>query len=495
MAGFIINGAWSPTNVPKQNQVFNDFRRYLLLEGPRRSGKSVAAQHKVFRHMVQNPWAKVAIVSRTTKNGKQGAWADLTGPIYRTWNAAGMTEFTVAPKHEMDTKMAYFKLRNQFGSESECQLHSIDFDDDVEAKFKDTRFSMFYLIEADRFDELVFSTLCQQLRSLEVPYEQQQFLLDTNPPEEGEDHWLFSRFFSPTNEPDIEDWKRKYGHIHFDLDDNPYLTADEKRDLYRDYQNDPAKLQRYFHGRWVRDSSNSAFADVFSYNLHVVGDEDPHKADEEKELLRPHEKTYVIDVGVDIGDVNTAFEFGVPRVADAMTLCYDIIDEYVVLQEKLDLRDITAAVVAKMDKWEAYCTGVLKLPKPPMWRFWSDPSSMRYRSSVGGTEAQLVELYSNGRITMEPVAKGDGSVRARLELLRRMLYEERIFFSSSCARTLDMLRSLKKGTSQTHIIDRGSKWKHSFDALTYMLSGAMPTEIAGVATPNTKPAQSTVVML
>lgn len=495
MESTVIDGMWYPTNYPKQIEVFNCFTRHLLLEGCRRTGKSVAAGHKVLRHLVQNNKARVAIVTRTTKNGKVGAWADIVGEFFDIWRGAGMAEFTVHPTHESGTKMPFFRVRNAYGTESECQLHSVDYDDDVEAKFKDTRFSMFYLIEADRFEEAVFSALCQQLRSLTVPYEHQQFLLDTNPPDEGEDHWLYSRFFEPKNEKNIEDWKLKYRRIHFEFDDNPSLTDDQKRDLYRDYQNDPAKLQRYYYGRWVRDSSNSAFADVFSYNLHVVGDEDPHKAEEEKELLRPHEKTYVIDVGVDIGDVNTAFEFGVPRVADAMTLCYDIIDEYVVLQEKLDLRDITAAVVAKMDKWEAYCTGVLKLPKPPMWRFWSDPSSMRYRSSVGGTEAQLVELYSNGRITMEPVAKGDGSVRARLELLRRMLYEERIFFSSSCARTLDMLRSLKKGTSQAHIIDRGSKWKHSFDALTYMLSGAMPTEIAGVATPNTKPAQSTVVML
>lgn len=495
MPAIVQDGVWYPTDVPKQIEVFNNFQRYLLLEGCRRSGKSVAAQHKVFRHLVQNPWAKVAIVSRTTKNGKQGAWADLTGPIYRTWNLAGITEFTVAPKHEMDTKMAYFRLRNVHGGESECQLHSIDFDEDVEAKFKDTRFSMFYLIEADRFDEVVYSTLCQQLRSLEVPYDQQQFILDTNPPEDGEDHWLYTRFFEPKNEPDIEDWKRKYKRIHFEIDDNPYLTDDEKRDLYRDYQNDPAKLQRYYYGKWVRDSANSAFADVFVHNIHVIGEWDPTKEEKTQELLRPAEKTYVIDVGMDIGDVNTAILFGVPRLVDQVSLCYDIIDEVAVLQEKISLADLTDMVLERMDTWDTYCTKVLKIGKPPLWRFWSDPSSMRYRSSVGGTEAQLVELYSKGRIHMEPVAKGDGSVRARLEMLRRMLFEERIFFSAKCEKMIDTLRSLKKGTSQTHLIDRGSKYKHPFDALTYMLSGALPDEIAGVGIPNSSQTTVSVVKL
>ena len=117
-----------------------------------------------------------------------------------------------------------------------------------------------------------------------------------------------------------------------------------------------------------------------------------------------------------------------------------------------------------------------------LWRFWSDPSSMRYKSAPGSTEANLISVYSKGRIDMTPVQKGDGSVKVRLDMLRRMLFEERVFISARCVKTIDMLRSLKKGKSQNHIIDRTSKWKHSFDSLTYMLSGAMPEEISGMDT-------------
>lgn len=280
--------------------------------------------------------------------------------------------------------------------------------------------------------------------------------------------------------------------IHFDLDDNPYLTDAEKKDLYRDYQHDPAKLARYYYGKWVRDSTNGVFSDVFSFNLHVVGEWDESLPEDDQELLRPAPKTYAIDVGLDIGDVNTSIHFGVPRFADATILCYDIIDEIAFLGEKVPLTEISELIEGRMDYWEAYCKAELKLENI-LWRFWSDPSSMQYKSSAGSTEARIIEVYSKGRIQLTPVVKGEGSVKARLNLLRRMLFEERVFISAKAVRTIDMLRSLKKGKSQTHIIDRTSKWKHSFDSLTYMLSGAMPDEIAGMDI-STAPRENSVVV-
>lgn len=497
MAGFIIDGVWYPTNVEKQIAVFNVAHRYLLLEGARRSGKSVAALHKVYRHLYDCSFAKVAIVSRTKNNGKRGAWADLIGSVYRTWNEAGLVEFIDGtPAMEGDTKVSYFRIRNRHGTVSECQLHSIDYDDNVEDKFKDTRFSMIYMIEADRFDEIVFATLCQQLRSLEVPYEQQQFLLDTNPPEEGEDHWLHRRFFNPPADEDMDDWRVKYKAIHFDLDDNPYLTDAEKKDLYRDYQHDPAKLARYYYGKWVRDASNGLFADVFNFNIHVIGEWNEDLPEDDQELLRPAPKTYAIDVGMDVGDVNTSIHFGVPRFADPTTLCYDIIDEIAFLGERIPLTEITELIEGRMDYWEEYCKRQLGL-QSVLWRFWSDPSSMRYKAAPGSTEANLINVYSKGRIDMTPVTKGEGSVKVRLDMLRRMLFEERVFISARCVKTVDMLRSLKKGKSQNHIIDRASRYKHAFDSLTYMLSGAMPEEISGMdsSTSNEKTSSMAVAIL
>ena len=38
----------------KQMDVFNDFHRFLLLTGPRKSGKTIAAMHKILRHCFDN---------------------------------------------------------------------------------------------------------------------------------------------------------------------------------------------------------------------------------------------------------------------------------------------------------------------------------------------------------------------------------------------------------------------------------------------------------
>ena len=480
-----VNGVWYPSKAPRQQEVFDCGHRYTLVHGPRQCGKSVGIQDKIMRILVQTDNASVAVVSRTAKNGRQGAWKALTGDIYRKWRNKGMTRWTVEPKQEGDTKMPMFRVANQFGGESECQLHSINHDDNVEEFYKDSFFSHIYMIEADRFDIKTFMTLKMCLRHTSIPWEEQQFILDTNPPEEGEDHWLHDIFFKAKGETDIEEWKRLYRTIGFTIDDNPYLTEMQRREIYRTYQSDPVKLKRYWYGLWVKDAGDGAFADVFQPSTHVIGEWEPAKKAEEMALLRPAKGTYVIDVGVDVGDVNTAIVFAVPQAGEENQIQYHVIDELVYLKSKVKLQDITADITAIMDYWEDYCVKVLKLAKKPMWRFWSDPSSMRYRQSVGGTEAQWIELHSAGRIRMEGVYKAPGTVAKRLDMLRRMLYEERIYFSAKCQSTIQMLRSLKKGQSQTQIIKRDDDFKHVFDALTYMLQGGLPEEIFHASGPTT----------
>jgi hypothetical protein len=158
----------------------------------------------------------------------------------------------------------------------------------------------------------------------------------------------------------------------------------------------------------------------------------------------------------------------------------DVVDKLIAfLGEKIPLTGITELIEGRMDYWEEYCKRQLAM-QSVLWRFWSDPSSMRYKSAPGSTEANLISVYSKGRIEMTPVTKGEGSVKVRLDMIRRMLFEERVFISARCVKTVDMFRSLKKPKSRNQVIDRTSKYKHSFDSLTYMLSGAMPEEISGM---------------
>lgn len=480
-----LNGVWYPSRAEKQQKIFDCAHRYTLIHGPRKTGKSTGIQHKVFRWLVQTENASVGIFSRTTRNGKQGVWKALIGDIYRSWNAMGMTEWVKEPGYEMDTKMAFFRLRNQYGGYSECQLHSINYDENAEELLKDSTFTHIYMVEADRFDRKSFNALQMTLRSASVPYERQQFILDCNPPEEGEDHWLHDVFFKAKGETSMEQWKLLHEQISVSIDENPFLNEIQKQEIYRTYQHDKILLDRYYYGKWVRGLDNSAFSDVFMPNFHIVGEFDANKRESEMELLRPSTGSYVMDVGLDVGDVNTAVSFGCPRI-DGHWIAYDIVDEIVYLKDRVTLDELTVEIMAHMDKWDEYFEKILKTKKP-QWRFWSDPSSLKFKGAIGGTEAQLMELRSNGRIMMQGVYKAPGTVLKRLDLMKRMLFEERIFFSAKCFRHIEMLRNLRRGLSQTHIIDRGSDYKHVFDSVTYMLQGAMPEEIMAASGPSSAP--------
>ena len=473
--------SWCPTDVLRQVELWDASHRYILCEGPRKAGKSVGIQHKVMRHAVQHPFAKVGLFSRSIKQTKQGAWSDITGPIMRRWRADRMTEFTVEPRHEMDTKMAYCRVLCEDGkSESEIQIHTIGVDEDVEEKFKDTRFSMMYIIEADRFDESTFAGLAMQLRSLEVPIEFQQMILDCNPPAEGVDHWLHKRFFEPMVGMNPDTWASQYRRIHFDIDDNPYLSPFEKQDIHDQYAYDPIKLQRYYYGKWVRDDSESVFANNLRPDIHIIGE--PRGATAEDlntvSILRPPKSSFTLHTGWDMGDVNHAIVFGaVWPDGDAMAL--GAFDEIMHIGSTINLDDVVEQVVEKIKYWTDYCT--TKHGRAPRWMHWSDSSSLRFKASLQGTEAALIERLSAGLIRLDGVEKGSGSVGRRLNFIKRLMQEERFFCSTACPTLIDMFRSLKPGSRRGEAVDPTSKWKHPFDALTYMGAYAMPEEMLASA--------------
>lgn len=469
---------WLPKIAPRQQEAFDAPERYVLSEGPRKAGKSVGFQHKVMRHLVTHPYAVVGLFSRSIKQGKRGAWNDITGPIAREWISAGLTQFTVPPKYEADTKMAYCRFASANGGESELQIHSLGADENVEDKFKDTRFSLIYLIEADRFDEDTFAGLCMQLRSLEIPNEYQQVLLDCNPAEEGEDHWIHRRFFSCPDGMNLEVWQSQYRRIHFSLEDNPYITEWEKQDIFDHYRHDPVKLQRYYHGKWVRDDADGVFSKHFNHSIHVVGDDGAANIEvkDDRAIIRPGRATTALHSGWDIGDINSAIVFGAPRV-DGNHLVYDIIDEIARIGEHASLSVITGEALEITNYWSKDYERRLKKPAPD-WTHYSDTSSMRYKSGIDGTEAEEIEILSGLEISLTPVVKGQFSVLSRVDLLKRLLHEERIFVSSHCISVLEMFRALKPGTRRGEAVNPTSKFKHIFDALTYMLAAGMPDEIA-----------------
>lgn len=477
------NGRWAPDLAPKGYQVLNDYHRYLLLSGPRKTGKTFASMAKICRHLWENDGAVVAIVGKSIRSIKSsGVWQDLvTSEIgIRQWLRADIGfEYLTEPKITGDTKMSFFTIRNMFGGTSTCQVHSLEHDHEVELKFKGTRYTMFYLPEADQFkSESVIQVLADQLRSETVPFENWQILLDCNPAEEGEEHWIYRAFYrkcGEDGEPFSRNRSEKFHYYEFFLDDNPFISDEEKQDIRDQYAHNKIREARYVFGRWERDTAGGVFEDVWSEPRHVIGQTLGRPDD--WEIICPGANSHEFVVGWDCGDVNHSASILCPREGDTETT-FDLIDELVIVDRQVSLADFTEGVMERMDYWEAALRALYGKDHKFIWRHWSDPSAAdRYRSGADSFDAKIIRNASDGRIILNFAQRSQGSVRRRKDLLRRVLHQGRIAVSAQCRAHIDMFRYLKPGSSAAEPIQRASCHKHAFDSLTYSLSNEVPNEL------------------
>jgi len=475
---------WEPRLSTPGRTLWNCRKRYVLCHGPRRGGKSLAIADRMMRNSVLIPGSETLILSRTLAKGEQGVWRNFTKPggVVDNWIAAGKTEYVKrrkgdsGPGYMPGSKVPYFKIRTS-GYHSTFQLQTLAEDEKVEDKFKDMTCTQFYLVEADSFDREVFDTLRQTLRSTIVPFDKQQGFLDVNPPKEGKHHWLYKHFFEKRPDDCAE--------IMFPIDQNPFISEQERNEVYSTYEHDQNKLDRLFYGKWVEASEGNVFSDVFNENIVVVGD--PSAATVEYaeldylDCLRPAEGCFEFELGWDIGDQNSSVTLASPRRAGSL-LCYDLIDEVVVLRKSISMEEFVSRVMRMLDYWTKWVKDESGFSEP-VFRHWSDSSSMNSKMTISGTEAMLINQLSEGKISLLPVVKGRGSVDDRKDLMRRMLYENRLAVSSRCVNHIDMMKKLppkmvrisEDGAEIPDGVDPNSQFKHAFDSSTYMLSSCVPT--------------------
>jgi PBSX family phage terminase large subunit len=482
------HGRWIPDLSPKGYEVFNDYHRFLLLHGSRKSSKSISAENKLCRHAFENQGAIVAVIAKTIKNAKSsGVWQDLIRFVVPHWiNANIGFKYIVPPRSEPDTKMAWFSIRNIYGGESIFQLHSLEHAAEAEAKFKGTRFSMVYLSECDQFeDRLVFDILSDQLRVIGIPYEQHQLIADTNPPEEGEDHWLHSVWWKQLQGDNVsEGFRALFREMNFCLNDNPFLDPREKAELEEKYRYDENKYARFVLGKWVRDDSGGIFEKFFIPNIHVRGTcEGP--SEDDWEVIVPPKNCIELYTGWDMGDVNHAAVICTKRDVGEHS-AFDVIDELVVLDRQISVPDFAEAFLEKMDYWERFMRDNYGTERV-LWRHWSDASALRYRSAADSSDELIVRQVSKNRIILNCVAKPKGSVKQRVSLLKKLLFEKRLFVSAQCRAIREMLLYIKPGKTKAEPVQLESQFKHAFDALTYLLSSESPMDVESRIEPATRP--------
>lgn len=456
-----------PKLSPKQLEVWNDYHRCLLVCGPRKSSKSIAIEHKVMKHLWENPGARFALFSKSVKSAKDGGvWNDFIDIILPEWLNSGMvgeTGLPIAftsqtgsgepgPRIDGTTRTSSFKIRNYYGGESELMLFSLDTDEQVEAKIKQLRFSGMWFIELSNFKiRKVLEISVLSLRMVHLKYEAHQWFADCNPAEEGEDSWIYKTWYQERIQKDHPkpDFQKGLGLIEIFLADNPFLDPREVSELEGLYSSDPGEYDRNVLGKWTKGHGNIGkhFSDLIIPEIHFVEDS-----------IDLASSTIELFTGWDLGSVNHAAcileRRFIKEVAHWMVL-----EELVVIGDHVSTSEFAYEFYEKMLAIEAF------YGKTFIWKHWSDDTAINvYRPGIDGYDAAEVLKATNGKVDLEGVDKPDGSVKESIRMIRRMIRENRLFVGKNCPRTIDMLLELKQGGTKP--VD-DTEYKHPFDALRY----------------------------
>jgi PBSX family phage terminase large subunit len=478
-----IIDAWVPKLSPKQKAVFDCYKRYVCCAGGRRNGKSIAVGHKVFRHLVEVPGARVALIATTIKSAKEGgAFADLVEIVAPQWfdaniyGSGGKIEYTSksgngepGPRMDAATRTSSFRIRNLYGGESELVLFSIDNENQIEAITKSKRFSMVWLSEGSNFkSDKVFKNVVQMLRMFHLSREDHQLIVDTNPAEEGDEHWIYQYWFinrlkdtppknltegsNPISQAEWEMSRQEYELFEFQLEDNPFLTPFEIAELKATNCDNQGEYDRNILGKWVKGFGlkGKVFADILLPEKHFVGlDED--------DSIDVDENTIELVTGWDMGKKNHAGVIVEPRMLNGRNI-YSVLAECMVLDDKVSIEEFAYQMWEKMRALEHY------YQKRYRWRHWSDDSAFNYNPQTGDLDATVVFNATEGEIELQAAAKPNHSVDAGIRFMRKLLHENRLFIGGNCPKIREMLQAITDKD-----IEDDTHFKHPFDALRYVI--------------------------
>lgn len=496
------NGSWEPELTDKQREAYYNNARVTLLSGPRYSGKTVGAIKRIIRHAWEignsSQGACVGVYCTTIKQGLGGIWKGIY-TLLQEWVEAGvegengvvfsMVNGTNSLSSRGATRQYYMQIYNQFGAVSEFQLHSLEFEGDVEKKFFSTEFTALFFSELQNFHDVrSFRIPMLQLRSMSnhIPYEKFMWIADTNPPDEGDQHWAHQIFFVDPNltEPpetckteedkkSFNEYRKSTKLIEFTIHDNPKAdprVIDELKNMYR---NDPEGWARFVEGKWVRGIGfkGAWFAKDFVQRKSqiVIGQADPRAEPECWDVLLPQKETNSLFIGLDTGETNHAGAVLQKRFVNGMSY-WDILDEIVHIKSEIMLADFGEELLTKINTYEKYVGRAID------WTCWADTSLERFRpNSVEGTDANIIMSNTDFKfhIMFAVDAKKPKTVRRRLTLFINLLRQGRIFVSANCFETIKMFESLRKGNTEFQHIMKGDPNKHIFDALSYVIFSEM----------------------
>ncbi len=371
------------------------------------------------------------------------------------------------------------------------QLDSLVNEDEVEKRFKGKRFSMIWVTEMAETlrKRKSFDVLIEALRMPHLQPEQHTFLGDTNPSDEGEDSWMYQLWYMLMNDddcdPEIQPFRDQLALIEINIEHNPFLTATEIALLKGQYKHDPDLYDRYILGKWTRSSRNSLFAAHFRAGRHVIGEAET-PANPNPRLMVPEKECFELGTGWDLGVTNSAaviIEKWRRKKRDGKEeLVFKILDEHVIVGEDFPMSEFITDFWERMKFWEEF------LGKDVIWQNWSDASAFNRKEPIAMKyHHEEVWDVTDGAIRLQSADRRQGSVQRRIDLAKKLLFENRLLISANCPASIEMFKSIKKGSGVTNPIQRGSRHKHVFDAIMYYIGSELAMEIWGVSssTPET----------
>lgn len=471
-------------------------KKFVLYSGPRYSSKTVGAQAVICDHAWRTKGAQIAVITVSQSIGlESGVWQQLVEEIIpRYMNLGQGMVWVKKPFVASVSKKPTCIVSNMHGGQSMIRLESLKDEGEVEARFKNKSYTMMYVTELSNFKyRKTFDIWAESLRSLHLKDNEYLFLADTNPADDGDESWIYHIWYIHAKqsyaeycdfqaerglpvlpEEDFMIFRNSLGLVEFEIADNIYASKHRISELTARYAHDKDLYDRYIRGLWVKASVNSLFARQFKPNIHVIGEAET-PGNPEPEILIPSDSTWELVASWDPGSsANSAATLFEKLFIDGQKSIYNAIDEVVIVDTEHTVEEFTLKVLARMEWWENF------LGRKLSWRHWSDRSVFDMKEPQGNRYYhQLIHSASGGRITLQASDRSGGSVKHRVDLMRRLLFENRFFASRAlCPNLVQMLKSIPSNKNDLDTPPRKNKHKHVFDALTYGISSESYDEVS-----------------
>lgn len=474
---------WRPNKNRAQLEGYRSPAVFKLYHGERGGGKGHCALDELVEHCFLESNAQGMIIMKETGMSRQGGiWDRLIQDILPRWKNGNLDrngnklddgiglEYS-EPRLDPKTKMPIVTIENRFGFGCEIVFVSFNIDKAVEAKVKGREPSFIIVDEAQTLNsDSYFKYVIQQLGRRKRIEGKQKAIYCANPA--GTKHWLYKIFFVDPYKKDADGnivKDERFAAIHMPFSANEHNVPPN---YYEDYVlpaigGDRIERMRMVEGIWIdRPEGNALFAEEWSAQRAVKG------SIKEGSGIQPLEDVPVI-VSYDLGAPNSSIHMGqlVPTVDRVYKL---IFDEFDYVGEKYKPYSvIVPAIIDRMILWEEI------IGKPIEWVHISDQAAWhQYRAKDGSYDHRDVEelskqyveekgLPSRFVIKMIPCPRGDGSIAARVRMLKESFKKDEIIVSASCIKTIEMFEMLEEHPEKALEPKRDKIQVHRFDSLSY----------------------------